>query len=127
MRTVRAAVDSTRPLCPHPEVAAYKGTGSTDDAANFACKASGPFWARSNCRERANERGRATAHRRSGWRETWKRPDEDGVRRRYLEGFGRKMALPETWKPAGTGLGSLSRPSSKPTALIADDPPAAVW
>ncbi len=28
----------TRPLCPYPQVAAYKGTGSTDDAANFACK-----------------------------------------------------------------------------------------
>jgi feruloyl esterase len=28
----------TRPLCPYPQVATYKGTGSTDDAANFACK-----------------------------------------------------------------------------------------
>jgi feruloyl esterase len=27
----------TRPLCPYPEIAKYKGTGSTDDAANFAC------------------------------------------------------------------------------------------
>ena len=33
------AVDRTRPLCPYPQVAAYEGTGSTDDAANFACKA----------------------------------------------------------------------------------------
>jgi feruloyl esterase len=32
------AVDRTRPLCPYPQVAAYKGTGSTDDAANFVCK-----------------------------------------------------------------------------------------
>jgi len=32
-------VDRTRPLCPYPLVAAYKGTGNTDDAANFACKA----------------------------------------------------------------------------------------
>ncbi len=32
-------VDRTRPLCPYPQVAGYKGTGSTDDAANFACKA----------------------------------------------------------------------------------------
>lgn len=31
-------VDRTRPLCPYPQVATYKGTGSTDDAANFACK-----------------------------------------------------------------------------------------
>jgi len=27
----------TRPLCPYPQVAKYKGSGSTDDAANFAC------------------------------------------------------------------------------------------
>jgi feruloyl esterase len=32
-------VDRTRPLCPYPQVAVYRGTGSTDDAANFACKA----------------------------------------------------------------------------------------
>jgi feruloyl esterase len=31
--------DRTRPLCPYPMVASYKGAGSTDDAANFACKA----------------------------------------------------------------------------------------
>jgi feruloyl esterase len=30
-------VDRTRPLCPYPEVAKYKGTGSTDEAANFSC------------------------------------------------------------------------------------------
>ena len=30
-------VDRTRPLCPYPQVAAYKGSGSTDDAANFVC------------------------------------------------------------------------------------------
>jgi feruloyl esterase len=29
----------TRPLCPYPEVAVYSGSGSTDDAANFSCKA----------------------------------------------------------------------------------------
>jgi feruloyl esterase len=29
----------TRPLCPYPLVARYKGTGSADDAANFACSA----------------------------------------------------------------------------------------
>jgi hypothetical protein len=27
----------TRPLCPYPQVAKYKGAGSTDDAANFEC------------------------------------------------------------------------------------------
>jgi feruloyl esterase len=31
-------VDRTRPLCPYPQVARYKGTGSIDDAANFVCK-----------------------------------------------------------------------------------------
>lgn len=29
--------DRSRPLCPYPQAARYKGTGSTDDAANFAC------------------------------------------------------------------------------------------
>ncbi len=32
----------TRPLCPFPQVARYKGTGSTDVAANFACSAPSP-------------------------------------------------------------------------------------
>ena len=31
-------VDRTRPLCPYPQVAAYKGSGSTDEAANFECR-----------------------------------------------------------------------------------------
>ena len=31
--------DRTRPLCPYPQVAKYKGTGSTDDAVNFSCAA----------------------------------------------------------------------------------------
>ena len=30
-------VERTRPLCPYPQVARYRGAGSTDDAANFAC------------------------------------------------------------------------------------------
>jgi feruloyl esterase len=29
----------SRPLCPYPQVAKYSGTGSTNDAANFSCKA----------------------------------------------------------------------------------------
>jgi feruloyl esterase len=37
---VRGVVDRTRPLCPYPQIAAYKGSGSTDDAANFVCAAS---------------------------------------------------------------------------------------
>jgi feruloyl esterase len=32
-------VDMSRPLCPYPQVAAYTGTGSTNDAASFVCKA----------------------------------------------------------------------------------------
>jgi len=31
--------DRTRPLCPYPEIAAYKETGSIDDAASFVCRA----------------------------------------------------------------------------------------
>jgi feruloyl esterase len=31
-------VDRTRPLCPYPQAAVYKGSGSTDEAANFVCK-----------------------------------------------------------------------------------------
>jgi feruloyl esterase len=32
-------VDRTRPLCPYPQVAKYKGSGSIDEANNFACAA----------------------------------------------------------------------------------------
>ena len=31
-------VDRTRPLCPYPQLAKYKGSGSIDEAANFSCK-----------------------------------------------------------------------------------------
>jgi len=31
-------VDRTRPLCPYPLTAKYKGSGSVDEAANFVCK-----------------------------------------------------------------------------------------
>jgi feruloyl esterase len=31
-------VDRTRPLCPYPQTAVYKGSGSTDEAANFECR-----------------------------------------------------------------------------------------
>jgi len=33
------AIDRTRPLCPYPQIAVYKGTGSTDEASSFECKA----------------------------------------------------------------------------------------
>jgi len=32
------AIVRQRPLCPYPQTAVYKGSGSTDDAANFVCK-----------------------------------------------------------------------------------------
>jgi Tannase and feruloyl esterase len=32
----------TRPLCPYPQVSRYKGSGSTDDAANFVCTVEKP-------------------------------------------------------------------------------------
>jgi len=32
-----SGIARTRPLCPYPLVARYKGSGSTDEAANFAC------------------------------------------------------------------------------------------
>jgi feruloyl esterase len=35
----KGIVDRTRPLCPYPQVAVYKGTGSADEAANFTCTA----------------------------------------------------------------------------------------
>jgi hypothetical protein len=34
-----SGVKFTRPLCPYPQVARYKGAGSENDAANFACVA----------------------------------------------------------------------------------------
>jgi feruloyl esterase len=35
--STNGVADRTRPLCPYPQVATYKGTGSTDDANNFVC------------------------------------------------------------------------------------------
>jgi feruloyl esterase len=37
--STNGVVDRTRPLCPYPHVAAYTGSGSTNEAANFVCKA----------------------------------------------------------------------------------------
>jgi feruloyl esterase len=33
----KGVIDRTRPLCSYPGTAYYKGSGSTDDAANFVC------------------------------------------------------------------------------------------
>ena len=33
--------DRTRPICPYPQEAAYKGTGDSNDAKNFVCRAPG--------------------------------------------------------------------------------------
>ncbi len=37
--TSNAIVDRTRPLCPYPQVAKYRGRGSVDQAENFRCAA----------------------------------------------------------------------------------------
>ena len=36
-KVANGQVVRTRPLCPYPQVAKYKGQGSIDDAANFSC------------------------------------------------------------------------------------------
>ena len=36
---INGTTDRTRPLCPYPQIAKYKGSGSTDDAARFSCAA----------------------------------------------------------------------------------------
>lgn len=41
-RVEAGKVVRTRPLCPYPQTAVYNGTGSTDDASNFTCKAGPP-------------------------------------------------------------------------------------
>jgi hypothetical protein len=41
-KVVDNQVVRTRPLCPYPQVARYKGEGSVDDAANFSCVAPAP-------------------------------------------------------------------------------------
>jgi feruloyl esterase len=37
-RVTGGAAGRTRPLCPYPQVAAYTGSGSTDEASSFACR-----------------------------------------------------------------------------------------
>src|SRR5712691_2787636 len=38
-RLANGVVQRARPLCAYPQVAVYKGTGSTDEAASFVCRA----------------------------------------------------------------------------------------
>ena len=38
-RVTNDHVDMSRPLCPYPQVAVYKGTGNIDSATNFVCEA----------------------------------------------------------------------------------------
>ena len=37
-RLSEGRAERTRPLCPYPQVAEYKGSGSTNDATNFVCR-----------------------------------------------------------------------------------------
>jgi feruloyl esterase len=34
---IEGRVTRTRPLCPYPQIARYKGTGSIERAENFVC------------------------------------------------------------------------------------------
>jgi feruloyl esterase len=36
-QVIEGRVTRTRPLCPYPQIARYKGTGSIDRAENFVC------------------------------------------------------------------------------------------
>jgi feruloyl esterase len=36
--SINGVVDRSRPLCPYPQVAIYKGSGDTNDAASFSCR-----------------------------------------------------------------------------------------
>ena len=38
-RSNNGVVERSRPLCPYPQLAVYKGTASIDEAANFVCRA----------------------------------------------------------------------------------------
>jgi feruloyl esterase len=38
-KIVNGTVTRARTLCPYPQVARYRGRGSTDDAARFRCRA----------------------------------------------------------------------------------------
>jgi feruloyl esterase len=46
-RSINGIVDRSRPLCPYPKIAVYRGTGDTNDAASFVCRESKPGGSRS--------------------------------------------------------------------------------
>jgi len=35
---INGVVDRSRPLCPYPKAAVYKGSGDSNDAASFVCR-----------------------------------------------------------------------------------------
>jgi feruloyl esterase len=39
MLATKANAPISRPLCPYPQLPRYKGTGDTNDAANYSCAA----------------------------------------------------------------------------------------
>jgi feruloyl esterase len=41
-KVANGQVVRSRPLCPYPQVARYKGEGSIDEAASFSCVAATP-------------------------------------------------------------------------------------
>ena len=47
---------TSRPLCPHPLVAVYRGVGSTNDATNFECGENPVGPDTENCNELMNNR-----------------------------------------------------------------------
>jgi feruloyl esterase len=48
--SINGVVDRSRPLCPYPQVAVYKGKGDTNDASTFVCETSKARGAGSNGR-----------------------------------------------------------------------------
>ena len=42
-KVANGQVVRSRPLCPYPQVARYKGEGSIDEAASFSCVAPAPL------------------------------------------------------------------------------------
>ena len=52
----QVSANTTRPLCLHPEVAIYSGSGSTGDPANFACGPNPVGPDTEDCDARVNQR-----------------------------------------------------------------------